>query len=388
MCCCSRRRRARGPRCSRAAAPVCNLTTTLKPDEAGRLFGLKGERFLRRALRTLTPLDVRSRFHDLGVPTVEAPLEKVFPASNRARDVRDALESWARGAGAEIRLGAEVAGIEPAGSSWRVHLKDSDSIECSLLLLCPGGRSVPRTGTTGDGYRWLAGLDLPIVDPVPALVPLTSPATWVHELAGVALQDVHARLVESHGKVLGQRARPIVFTHHGVSGPGAMDLAEPAARGVPGLFLELDLIPHVEREELRARLVEAAGLPGAPRVVNALQRLVPDAPPRRVLTQAAAQAGCSEENPRVIDLSKSSRHELIEAMKGLRVPIDGTLGFDKAEVTAGGLDLRAIDPGSMRVKSHPGLFVFGELLDLTGPIGGLNFQAAFATAELAARALG
>jgi hypothetical protein len=374
----------------------CNLTTTLPPDAAGRLFGPRAERFLRRALRALPPLAVRERFHALGVPTVEAPLEKVFPASDRARDVRDALLRWGNQAGVELRSGAEVRGIEPAGERWRVHVAGGDPVDARALLCCPGGRSVPKSGTTGDGYAWLAALDLPLVEPVPALAPLTSPAAWVHALAGVALQDVEARLVDADGRELGRRARPVVFTHRGISGPGAMDLAEPVARvraaldrgdapqHAPPLALVLDLLPDVERDELRARLVEAAGSPGAPRLATALPRVLACAPPRRLLAAAAHQAGLADENPRANALAKRERHALIEALRGLRVPVDGTTGWDHAEVTAGGLALAAVDPGTMAVRGRPGLFVFGELLDVAGPIGGLNFQAAWATAEVAA----
>jgi hypothetical protein len=369
----------------------CNLTTTLAADAAARLFGTRGERFLRRAFRALPPTAVRERFHALGVPTVEAPLEKVFPASNNARDVRDALLRWGGAAGVELATDAAVRGLSPRGETWRIHVAGGDPIDARTVFCCPGGKSVPRSGTTGDGYEWVAALGLALVEPVPALAPLTSPAAWVHELAGIALQDVDVRLVDAEGRLLGRRARPVVFTHRGVSGPGAMDLAEPVARaaargGSPALALVLDLCPRVERGELRARLVEAAGLAGAPRLATALPRFVEGLPPRRLLAAAARQAGLADDNPRANELQKRERHALIEALRGLRVPVDGTTGWDHAEVTAGGLDLRAVDPETMAVRERPGLFAFGELLDLAGPIGGLNFQAAWACAELAARA--
>jgi len=372
----------------------CNLTTTLGPDDAARLFGPRGERFLRGAFRALPPESVRARFHELGVPTVTAPLEKVFPASQRARDVRDALERWARAAGVRIRCGAPVVAIEHAAARWRVRLEQGESLEAARLFVCPGGRSVPRTGTTGDGYRWLAELGLPLVEPVPALVPLTSPAEWVRELAGVSLQETSVRLRAPDGRVLASRARPIVFTHRGISGPGAMDLAEPVARAEARARagdraaepheLLLDLVPALEREELRARLLEAAQLPGAPLVAAWLAAEL--ALPRRLVNRALVLAGSSEAT-RVNALARAARHALVEELKGLRVPVAGTLGFDHAEVTAGGLALSALDPRTLRVSGCENLWVFGELLDLAGPIGGLNFQAAFATAELAARSL-
>jgi len=366
----------------------CNLTTTLPPDEAARLFGPAGERFLRGAFRALPPSAVRARFEALGVPTVEAPLEKVFPASQRARDVRDALEGWARTAGVRIRCEAAVRGLERREERWRVALADGEMLEAAHLFLCPGGKSFARTGTTGDGYAWLSALGLPLVEPVPALVPLSSPAAWVRELAGIALQEVVVRLRDPAGRVLGSRARPVVFTHRGLSGPGAMDLSEPVARAqaarVAGHVLLLDLVPALSREELRALLLEAAALAGAPLLAAVLASEL--ALPRRLVLRALAQAEVAE-GVRVNELARPRRHELVETLKALAVPVDGTLGFEAAEVTAGGLALGALDPRTLRVNGVPELFVFGELLDVQGPIGGLNFQAAFATAELAARAL-
>lgn len=369
----------------------CNLTTTLDARGAGELFGRDGARFLQTALRVLPPHAVREHFAALGVATEEAPLEKVFPTSGRARDVRDALESDARAAGSEFRFDAGVASLEPTDGAWRVVTVAGDEWRAARVVLCPGGTSYARTGTTGDGYAWLTALDLPVVEPVPALVPLTSPAAWARDLAGIAVQDVEARLLDDAGRTLARRRRPVLFTHQGVSGPGAMDVSEPVARALararrtrapaPAFTLALDLVPDLEREALRALLIDAAGRTGAP----ALARVLPVELPKRLMARVAAQAGLGEADLRPNRLDKAARHALVEALKGLAVPIDGTLGFDAAEVTAGGLALTHVEPGTMRVRGHAGLYACGEILDLTGPIGGLNFQAAFATAELAAR---
>jgi predicted Rossmann fold flavoprotein len=365
----------------------CNLTTTHSPAEAARLFGARGERFLRPAFRALPPRAVRERFSALGVPTVEAPLDKVFPASQRARDVRDALERWARGAGAEFRFEAPLVSLTRASDAWCLGLAGGASLRAARVFLCPGGRSYARSGTSGDGYAWLAALGLPLVEPVPALVPLRSPAEWVRALAGISLQDVEARLLSPDGQVLAARARPIVFTHRGISGPGAMDLSEPVARAEASAeprahVLCLDLVPTRARAALRELLLGASARAGAPQVLGVLSEEL--GLPRRLCECVLAQARVALDR-RVNLVSKSERHELVEALKGLRVPVRGTLGFDAAEVTAGGLALEALDPGTLRVRGCEGLWAFGELIDLQGPIGGLNFQAAFATAELAAR---
>ena len=396
----------------------CNLTTTLGADDAARLFRGPGERFLRRAFRGLPPEEVRARFAELGVATEEAPLEKVFPSSGSAREVRDALLAAVREAGVELRVEEPVVGVEALGGDrsaepWgggsrapegapthAVVLADGRRIAARRLVLAAGGRSYARTGTTGDGYAWLESLGLEVTPTLPALVPLASPAAWVHDLSGIALQGAECRLLRPDGKVVARRERPLLFTHAGLSGPGPMDLSVHVAlavheRGGPVAWtLKVDPFPAVDREQLRRVLVEGAGRAGAPRLLriltDGLAPLLAEAGlepiPKRLLVRFLAQAGLAEDAGHQA-LGKARRHDLIEALKGLEVPISGTLGFDQAEVTTGGLALRQVEPGSMAVRRHPGLYVVGELLDLDGPIGGLNFQSAFATAETCARAL-
>lgn len=361
----------------------CNLTTTLGPAQAARLFEA-GEGFVLPAFRALPPAEVRRRFHAWGVPTVEEPaLEKVFPKSQRAVDVRDALLRFA--AGATIRYGAEVQGVRPIDGGWAVTLRTGE-VTGRRLILSVGGRSYPRTGTTGDGYGWLEALGLKVETPVPALVPLTSPAGWVTSLTGIAIPQAVARLQDGRERVLARRARPVLFTHHGLSGPGAMDLSVHVARaarlggGAIGWHVAIDLLPEREADRLRAELEAAARAPGGPRLGRLVEGL-----PARILEAALAQAGLSDPNPPLSRVDRRARNRLVDALKGLRVPVDGTRGWDEAEVTAGGLSLAEVDERTLEVRRHPGLYVIGELLDLQGPIGGLNFQAAFATAELAAR---
>jgi len=365
----------------------CNLTTTLGPDEARALFGTRGSRFLQHAFWNLPPLAVRERFGEWGVPTVEAPLEKVYPASGRAKDVRDALERAAREAGARIVLDAPVVAIERRGDEWAAVVAGGTSYAAARLVLACGGKSYPRTGTTGDGYVWLEQLELPLVETVPALVPLTSTDAWARALSGIALQDVEARVVAPSGRTLGRRRRPVLFTHEGLSGPAVMDLSEPVARAVAsssvdGWRIALDLVPDMSREVLRDVFLAAAAERGRPK----FSRVLPVALPARLREHLLELAGLEGDDVRLADVSREARHGLIEAVKSLAVTVDGTTGFDKAEVTAGGLDLSAVEPRTLAVRGRPGLFVCGELLDLQGPIGGLNFQAAFATAELAGAA--
>ena len=349
----------------------CNLTTTLGPDETARCFGL-GHNFIRPALKALSPQQVRQHFETIGVRTKEeSAFEKVFPRSDSAREVRDALEADARKAGVKFVLETPVNAIERGKKHWMVHTPKG-VWKADRLLLCTGGKSYPKTGTTGDGYPWLRDLGLKVADPVPALVPLVSPATWIHSLSGVAV-DVEIRI----GKA--KRRRPVLFTHRGLSGPGAMDLSEQVTQG-GHREVHLDLLPDLSWEDVRRSLIEGAQRPGSPRLASLFNL------PRRVVETLAQQTGLSTTNPVLNQITKAQRHDLVSALKAWKIPVSGSVGFAKAEVTAGGLELDQVHRHTMEVKKHPGLYVFGELLNLQGPIGGFNFQAAFATAELAARA--
>lgn len=374
----------------------CNLTTTLGPNEAAALFG-EAERFVQPAMRGLPPLAVREKFREMGVETIEEPaLEKVFPKSQRAVDVRDALLRRAVVAGVEIRYRAEVLGVEAqAEGGWRVVL-EGGALRCAKLLVCAGGQSYPGAGTTGDGYGWLRALGLKVVAPVPALVPLKSSAAWVHALSGLTVTHCEARVLDADGRILRRRRRPVLFTHQGLSGPGAMDVSEPVARAhflgkVQGYQVALDLLPDISEEVLREQLAAGARAAGGPTLSRVLATVLDgeELPGRlmdAVFAQAAGEKGGGEKGTPLSQIDRSTRNRLVDALKGLRVPVHGTLGWEKAEVTAGGLALSEVDRKTMAVRKYPGLYVFGELLDLSGPIGGLNFQAAFATAELAAKA--
>ena len=352
----------------------CNLTTTLSVGATARHFGA-AHNFIKPGLKALTPQDVRKHFEGLGVKTkVELEFEKVFPASDSALQVRNALQHDAKSRGVEFLFEAGVTGLERSNEGWVAHFGQGPAagrVFCKRLLVCVGGQSYPKTGCTGDGYAWLRQLGLHVVDPVPALVPLTSPAPWVHELSGTAI-DGELRI----GKH--RRRRPVLFTHAGLSGPGPMDLSFAVTKGGER-EARLDLLPDMSWEALRALLIEGAGRPGSPRLASVLPL------PRRLVGLVAARSEL-DLNPQLNQLSKAGRHRLVESIKGLRIPISGSLGFAKAEVTAGGLALDEVDRLTMEVRKHPGLHVFGELLDLTGPIGGFNFQAAFSTANLAAQA--
>jgi len=239
--------------------------------------------------------------------------------------------------------------------------------------------SYPKTGTTGDGYAWMTALGHEVVRCVPALAPLVVEEPWVRALAGVDVADARC-VVTRDGKALAERRRPLLFTHTGLSGPGPMDVSRWFERAAPWArpALHVDFLPARSEGDLRAHLDAAASSAPAQRAARALAAWLP----ARVADALGAVAGVPE-SLRGAETSKERRAALVSAAKRCPVAVAGTRGFDFAEVTSGGVALGEVDPVTMASRLVPGLFVAGEILDLDGPIGGFNFQAAFSTAETA-----
>jgi hypothetical protein len=358
----------------------CNLTHDASPGEIAEAFTALGGpaqgRFLRPALSRLTPDALVALFEAEGLRTKIEPTGKVFPASDRALDVQRALLRMMASSGARLALGESVRSVEPTDDARYEVSTSLRTIRAGRVVIAVGGQSYPGCGTTGDGYAWAKRLGHRVVPPRPALAPLTSDTAWATDLQGVTLPDVRLSIDGAQGAGLLARRGSMLFTHFGLSGPVAMDssrvvtLAPDAGRWVG----RCDFFPAIDERELLDRLQNAAGSRG---VVG----LVAEWAPRRLAETIVGLSGAPADR-RVAELSRAERRALVDACKGARVRLTGSMGFKKAEVTAGGVDLAEVDPRSMQSRVAPGVFFVGEVLDLDGPIGGYNFQAAFSTGAL------
>lgn len=364
----------------------CNITQATDANGIVRAFGKPG-RFLHSALAALGPEALVRLFEDEGVATKIEPTGKIFPQSDRALDVLNALLARLRRSGAELRLAEPVQDIQHDGDRFLVDGQRGRWFS-DRVLLTSGGQSYPGCGTTGDGYAWAKQLGHRIVPPRPALVPLSVAENWSTELSGVTIEDVQLRLATDDAKQNKQLKRQsrrgsFLFTHRGVSGPSVLDLSREytALRGGETVRLICDFLPEFEDEQLVERL-RAGAEDGRRTVVSQLAPYLP----KRLLECLFEQA----ETPRdriFAEFSKRESQRLRQRVKAGDLTITGTLGFKKAEVTAGGVDLREVHSQTLQSKLTPGLFFAGEILDLDGPIGGYNFQAAWSTAYLAAQSL-
>jgi predicted Rossmann fold flavoprotein len=355
----------------------CNLTQATDKRGIIEAFGTQG-RFLHSALAALGPDDLVEIVEAEGVATKVESTGKIFPASDRAIDIRDAFVARLKRSGAQMALDEAVTSIERCEPGFSIETSER-KLTAAKLIVTTGGQSYAGCGTTGEGYAWAKALGHKIVPPRPALVPLTTDATWVTGLRGVTLPDVAVEL-HRRGKVLAKRRGSLLFTHWGLSGPVVLDVsrmvtAEGAAEDAQ---LVCDFLPSETREDLDARLREAAAQTGKQPIATMVGQWLP----RRLAEALFSQAAVPEDR-RAAELSKTQRRALLTQLKAAAIPITGTLGFKKAEVTAGGISLAEVDSSTMQSKLVENLYLAGEVLDLDGPIGGYNFQAAFSTGWLA-----
>lgn len=356
----------------------CNVTHATDRRGIVEAFGPQGS-FLHSALAAFGPEELVALLDAEGVSTKVEEGGKVFPVSDRAADVRDALLRLVRRAGVELWLVTAVKEINPDAQEFLLRAGSGD-VRASRVILTTGGQSYPGCGTTGDGYRWAQALGHTVVPPRPALVPLKCMVPWVRELSGMTLPDVQVRIVAGDTRrVAAQRRGSLLFTHSGLSGPVVLDVSR-AVTEQPNVEWQAvcDFVPDLSREELVERLGRLAATDGK----RSVGSVVADWLPRRLAEALLVQAGMAGDG-RIAELSKAARNALLAAVKEQALPISGSLGFKKAEVTAGGIALGEVDSRSMQSKLVPGLFLAGEILDLDGPIGGYNFQAAFSTGYLA-----
>ncbi|MFO1077760.1 MAG: aminoacetone oxidase family FAD-binding enzyme [Planctomycetota bacterium] len=356
----------------------CNVTTTKQGADLEAEYGLRRGRFLRHALRAYPPSALRAELEALGVGLHEEDLDKIFPDSQRARDVLDALVRLSTTAGAELRLATPVHAITRDARGGFALDTAGGALRAGRVVLATGGLSYPKTGATGDGYAFCRTLGHAPTATFPALAPLAVDAGWVHDLAGIVLVGVDLSVLDAAGRVLRTRNRPILFTHRGLSGPAPMDLSGDVEE-LGGAVLRFDFAPAIAGEELERQWLAAAAAHGA----RSVDAVLPKHLPERLRAALLAEAGAAG---MLANLGRDARRRLLAAVKDLRVPVAHSLGYAHAEVTRGGIPLDEIEPRTMQSRRCPGLFVCGELLDIDGPIGGFNFQAAFATGRLAGAA--
>ncbi|HEX6087942.1 MAG TPA: NAD(P)/FAD-dependent oxidoreductase [Thermoanaerobaculia bacterium] len=353
----------------------CNVThDVVTPDD------FNGNRnAVARVLRTFTVEQTTQWFAEMGVTLKREETGKLFPTTDRARTVVDALLRECEGV--EIRTGTRVTSIEcGAGFSPRftIHTTRAE-VRATCVILATGGRSVPKTGSDGSGYALVRALGHTVTDTFPALVPLIlEPGHWMTSLSGTSA-DVELTVRSDTGKVLARHRGSMLFTHFGISGPVALDISRhwiaasggqailPAGTGriaCPPPLLFVNFLPGETFESLDQQLTQARS--------NILRGRLP----QRLLDVLIGEVKLQQ-------LTREERRRIVRALVETPVPVVRDRGFDYAEVTAGGVPLNEVDLSTMHSRKCDGLYLCGEILDVDGRIGGYNFQWAWASGKLA-----
>ena len=338
----------------------CNVThDVVTPDD------FNGNRnAVARVLRTFTVEETTRWFAEMGVTLKREETGKLFPTTDRARTVVDALLRACEGV--EIRTGTRVQSITASGGSFLISVAGAAAAPqfiASRVILATGGRSVPKTGSDGGGYVLAKALGHTVTETFPALVPLVLEAGhWMTSLSGTSA-DVDLTVKSDTGRVLARHRGSMLFTHFGLSGPVVLDVSRHWIASNGGT-LHVNFLPGETFESIDRQLTGARG--------NILRGRLP---------QRLADALIGE--TKMTNLPKEERRRLVRAIVETPVPVVRDRGFDYAEVTAGGVPVSEIDLSTMHSRRCDGLYLCGEILDVDGRIGGYNFQWAWASGRLA-----
>jgi predicted Rossmann fold flavoprotein len=355
----------------------CNVTHhVVSPDD----FNATNRNLLARVLRSFD-VDATIRFfREIGVALKREETGKLFPLTDKARTVLEALLREVHRAGGVIRSGSRVTGVESRAGVFRVTTP-TDVIEAGSLVLATGGRSLPKTGSDGAGYQLAAGLGHSVTPTFPALVPLlTEDGHWGRRLGGVSV-DVELSLSRPNGSVVRRLTGPMLFAHFGLTGPAVLDMSRYwiAARQDGDVVLSVSFLPGETFESLDRWILQEASSRPRLTIGNLLRARLTDRLADEILSAAAGV------DPSVMlgRLEKEKRRAVIHAILATPLPISGDRGFAFAEVTAGGVPLEEIDSRTMESRVRDRLYLCGEILDVDGRIGGFNFQWAWASGRLA-----
>ena len=351
----------------------CNITNAADIPEIIKNIPGNGK-FLNSVLRAFNSTDVTNFFEELGVKTKVERGNRVFPMSDKASEVVEALINKMLSLGVEIQTNTKVTDII-ATTDKIVGVEIKNKIEpADAVILAVGGASYPATGSTGDGFDIAKKLGHTVTKILPALVPLETEETFVKDLQGLSLRNVKVTLLADDKRIT-EEFGEMLFTHFGVSGPIILTLSRKAAFLLDeGKFVELsiNLKPALTPEQVAARILRDFEKYKRKSIRNGLVELLPNA-----LIPVILDLAYIDEDKHIDSITQAERKRLIETLRDFRLTIKKTRPIAEAIVTAGGVSVKEINPKTMESKLIKGLFFAGEVIDIDGFTGGFNLQAAF-----------
>lgn len=358
----------------------CNITNN-EPDLRKLLknYGAS-EQFLYSSFSEFGVAETFSFFESLGLPLVTQAKNRVFPKSENALDVLTTLSSYITKNGVKLVCGVSVKKLEAKnGTIVAVHTKDAVYYGRSIIV-ATGGLSHPETGSTGDGFLWLKSLGHTIHPPTPTIVPIETLDTWTHALAGISLEDAKITFFSNNKKAFSKTGK-ILCTHFGLSGPlilnSAKEIGDLLQAGT--VTATIDLFPTKNIGELDAFVLGIFDMNKNKTLKNVFQEIAPKGTARALLSLLQDV----DTETRAHSVSKEVRRQLVDLLKALPVAVKGLMGFDRAVVADGGLDISEVDTRTMRSKKISNLFLTGDILHIERPSGGFSLQLCWTTGYVA-----
>ena len=355
----------------------CNVTNHCSPDQVLSSTPRNGK-FLYSAINHTTPADVEGFFEALGVPLKVERGNRVFPQSDRAADIINALYHELRRLKVPV-LHTRVTGLVTEEGRIAGLETEQGPLKAGAVILATGGLSYPATGSTGDGHAMAQRLGHTVVEPRPSLVPLESPESFCGEMQGLSLKNVVLTVKNQKGKTIYREQGEMLFTHFGLSGPLVLSAsAHMRDFGREKYTCIIDLKPALDEQALDARLVRELSQGANRDMSNLMGTLLP----RLMVPVVLDRTGISGEK-KAHDVTKEERRRLLECLKAFTVPVSGPRPIAEAIVTSGGVKVGEVDPKTMASKKVKGLYFAGELLDVDAYTGGFNLQIAWCTGRAA-----
>ena len=356
----------------------CNVTNHCSPEEVRAAVPRNGK-FLYSTLEHTPPAWVEEFFRNLGVELKVERGNRVFPQSDQAADIIDALFGELKRLRAPIVHDRLTQVLLEEGAVSGVRLESGGEIACKAVILATGGLSYPATGSTGDGHRLAGALGHTVVDVKPSLVPLESPDPFCGQMQGLALKNVALTVKNQKKKTVFQEQGELLFTHFGLSGPLVLSASAHMRDFEKDRYTcAIDLKPALDEATLDARLLRELTAGANRDMDNILGTLAP-----RLLIPVLLDRADISGNKKAHDLTKQERRRLLELFKCFTVSVSGPRPIEDAIVTSGGVKVSEVDPKSMGSKRVKGLYFAGELLDVDAYTGGFNLQIAWATGRAA-----
>lgn len=359
----------------------CNVTNAKEIDELIKYIPGNG-RFLYSALANFSNRDIMSFFENMGIQLKEEDNGRMFPVSDKAKTVVDALVNKVRSQGVDIRTNSPVDEVlYEQGQVVGVRLRSGDVFKSRAVIIAVGGKSVPQTGSEGDGYAWAEQAGHTITDLYPTEVPMTSPESFIQskELQGLSLRDIGLTVWNPKGKKLIYHDGDMIFTHFGISGPTALRCSQYVVKAlkkfpVTSIMVTLDLFPSKSVDEVYQETLALAETDSKKAIKNVLKGYLPE----RMIPLILSKSGLADDIT-FYNIPRQLWLEMAKLIKAFPIAMHGTLSIKEAFVTGGGVNLKEVDPKTMESKLMNGLYFCGEVLDIHGYTGGYNITAAFTT---------